>query len=130
MLHSNINLQRNCHEQNKGGRGWQPFDECKNGYFRKARKCYFCVALFCSHNHKFANSIQYLYNIPCNSALLAQETMKCAVFFTQALFCPKSLKKYLNCYKSLYCDKIADVRAQNFLSQKDTFFAQRSPKSA
>ena len=80
----------------QGGRTWQPFVGGKKGdeNFRQARSYSFrdkCVVL--ARNRKFANLTQCnMQYIPCNSALLAQETL--------------------------------------FLTQKGTFFAQRSPKSA
>ena len=100
----------------QGGRCWQPFSERKNGHtnFHQVRICYFrdkCVVF--ARNCKFANIIQYnMQYIPCNSALLAQET---TVFNpTQNFFCPKSSKKCVNWNKSFYRDKIEYVRAYNF----------------
>ena len=80
----------------QGGRTWQPFVGGKNGHenFRQARIynfCDKCVIFAC--NRKFANLTHWnMQYIPCNSALLAQETL--------------------------------------ILTQKGTFFAQSSPKSA
>ena len=80
----------------QGGRTWQPFVGSKNGNenFRQARNYNFCVKCFVfARNRKFAKLNQWnMLYIPCNSALLAQETL--------------------------------------FLTQKGTFFAQLSPKSA
>ena len=80
----------------EGGRTWQPFVGSKNGNenFRQARIYNFCVkCVVFARNRKFAKLTQWkMQYIPCNSALLAQETL--------------------------------------FLTQKGTFFAQRSPKSA
>ena len=79
----------------KGGRSWQPFGKGKNGYksFHQARICYFrhkCIVF--AHNCKFANLTQYdVQYIPCNSALLAQETLfstRKSTFLAQSL--PKS----------------------------------------
>ena len=80
----------------QGGRTWQLFVGSKNGNanFRQARIYNFhvkCVGF--ARNRKFAKLTQWnMQYIPCNSALLTQETL--------------------------------------FLTQKGTFFAQRSPKSA
>ena len=80
----------------QGGRTWQSFAGSKEGNenFCQARIYNFrvkCVVF--ARNRKFAKLTQWnMQYIPCNSALLAQETM--------------------------------------FLTQKGTFFAQRSPKSA
>ena len=80
----------------QGGRTWQPFVGGKNGHenFRQVRIYNFrhkCVVF--ARNRKFANLTQWnMQYIPCDSALLVQETL--------------------------------------FFTQKDTFFAQRSPKSA
>ena len=63
----------------QGGRSWQPFGEGKNGHqsFRQPRICYFrdkCIVF--ARNCKFANLIQYSKQyVPCNDALLAQETL-------------------------------------------------------
>ena len=80
----------------QGGRTWQPFVGSKNvnENFRQAHIYNFrvkCVVF--ARNRKIAKLIQWnMQYLPCNSALLAQETL--------------------------------------FLTQKGTFFAQRSPKSA
>ena len=77
-----------------GGRNWQPFVEGKNGHenFRQTRIYYFrdkCVVF--ARKSKFENVTQYnMQYIPCNSALLAQETPK------TALFLPKYFQKVLN----------------------------------
>ena len=69
----------------QGGRSWQPFGEGKNGHkiIRQTRITTFPTNA--SFLRKFANSTQCnMQYIPCNSALLAQETL----FFTpkKALF--------------------------------------------
>ena len=75
----------------QGGRSWQPFDEGKNGHkkIRQARIYLFrdkCVVF--ARNCKFASLTQY--NISCNSAFLAQETL----FLTQkSTFWPKEFQK-------------------------------------
>ena len=63
----------------QGGRTWQPYVGGKDGHenFRLARIYNFrdkCVVF--ARNCKFASLTQYnMQDIPCNSALLAQETM-------------------------------------------------------
>ena len=63
----------------QGGRSWQPFDEGKNGYkdFRQAHIYYFsdnCIVF--ARNCEFASLTQYnMQYVPCNSSLLAQETL-------------------------------------------------------
>ena len=80
----------------QGGRTWQTFVRSKNGNenFRQTRIYNFWVkCVVFARNRKFAKLAQWnMQYIPCNSALLGQETL--------------------------------------FLTQKSTFFAQRSPKSA
>ena len=67
----------------QGGRTWQPFVGSKNGNgnFRQARIynfCFKCVVF--ARDRKFAKLTQWnMQYIPCNSALLAQETL----FLTQ-----------------------------------------------
>ena len=78
----------------QGGRTWQPFVGSKNGNenFRQTRIFNFCVkCVVFAHNRKFAKSThRNMHYIPCNSALLAQETL----FLTQkGTFLPKDLQK-------------------------------------
>ena len=78
----------------QGGRTWQPFVGGKNGQanFRQARIYNFWVkCVVFARNHKFAKLTQWnMQYIPCNSALLAQETL----FLTQkGTFLTKDLQK-------------------------------------
>ena len=77
-----------------GGRNWQPFVESKNGHenFRQTRIYYFrdkCVVF--ARKSKFENVTQYnMQYIPCNSALLARETL----FLNQeGTFLPEDFQK-------------------------------------
>ena len=67
----------------QGGRTWQPFVGGKNGHenFRQARMYNFCnKCVVFARNRKFAKLTRWnMQYIPCNSALLAQETL----FLTQ-----------------------------------------------
>ena len=96
----------------QGGRTWQPFVGSKNGdaNFRQTRIYNFrvkCVVF--ARNRKFAKLNQWnMQYIPCNSALLAQETQ----FFTQKdTFLPKDLQKVRKSRHILIRDKIAYVCA-------------------
>jgi len=96
----------------QGGRTWQPFVGSKNGNenFCQARIYNFrvkCVVF--ARNRKFAKLTQWnMQYIPCNSALLAQETL----FLTQkGTFLPKDLQKVRKSRQILIRDKIAYVRA-------------------
>ena len=66
-----------------------------------------CVVF--AHNRKFAKSTQWnMQYIPCNSALLAQETL----FLTQkGTFLPKDLQKVRKSQQILIREKLAYVRA-------------------
>ena len=85
----------------QGGRTWQPFVGGKNGHgnFRQARIYNFrdkCVFLRVIANLQISN-MQY---IPCNSALLAQETL----FLTQkGTFLPKNLQKVSKSRQNSVC---------------------------
>ena len=95
--------------------GWQnlaAFRRGQNGHenFRQTRTYNFrdkCVVFV--GNRKFANLTQLnMQYIPCNSALLAQETL----FLTQKpLYSPKDLQKVRKLQQILIRDKIAYVRA-------------------
>ena len=93
--------------QRQGGRTWQPFFGGKNGHenFRQARIYNFCSkCVVFARNRKFAKLTQWnMQYIPCNSALLAQETL----FLTQkgTFFCPKVSKKCVNRDKSYFATK-------------------------
>ena len=95
--------------------GWQnlaAFRREKNGNenFCQARIYNFCVkCVVFARNCKFAKLTQWnMQYIPCNSALLAQETL----FLTQkGTFLPKDLQKVRKSRQILICDKIAYVRA-------------------
>ena len=98
--------------QRQGGRSWQPVGEGQNGHkvFCQARNYYFshkCVIFV--RNCKFANQIQYIMQyVPCDSALLAQETL----FLTQkGTFLPKDLQKVCKSRQILIRDNIAYVQA-------------------
>ena len=88
----------------QGGRTWQPFVGGKNGNenFRQARIYSFrdkCVVF--ARNCKFSNLTQWdMQFIPCNSALLAQETL----FLTQkgAFFAEKSGRPTIYIMSILY----------------------------
>ena len=82
------------HATAQDGKSWQPFGEDKNGHksFHQVCICYFCdKCVVFAQNYKFANLIQYnMQYIPCNSALLAKETL----FLTQkGTFLAKDLQK-------------------------------------
>ena len=93
----------------QGGRTWQPFVEGKNcrENFRQARIYNFRDKdVIFAHNRKFANLTHYnMQYIPCNSALLAQETL----FLTQkGTFFAQKVRKSR---QILIRDKIAYVQA-------------------
>ena len=101
-----------CFTLSQGGRTWQPFVGSKNGNenIRQVRVYNFrvkCVSV--AHNRKFAKLTQWnMQHIPCNSALLTQETL----FLTQkGIFLPKDLQKVRKSRQILIRDKIAYVRA-------------------
>ena len=91
----------------QGGRTWQPFVGRKNGNdnFRQARIYNFCIKCVVFAQICKINSVKYAI-YPCNSALLAQETL----FFDpkRHFCCPKISKKCVN------RDKLAHVWASNF----------------
>ena len=102
-----IRLKHLISEQ--GGRTWQPFVGGKNGHenFRQAHIYKFrdkCVVF--ARKRKFAKLTHWnMQYIPCNSALLAQETPK------KALFLPKDLQKVRKSRQIIIRDKIVYVRA-------------------
>ena len=76
------------------GRSRQPFGEGKNAHRNlcQVHICYFCdkCDVFAG-NCKFANLIQYnMQYIPCNNALIAQETL---LLFQKSTFFPKDSQK-------------------------------------
>ena len=64
--------------------------------------------ILCSKKYAGLKKIRYRRQIPCNSALLAQETL----FLTQqGTFLPKDLQKVRKLRQIVFRDKIAYVRA-------------------
>ena len=93
--------------------GWQQLAAFRRGQkFRQAHICYFrdkCVVFAC--NCKFANLNQYVVQyLPCYTVLLPQETL---LLSQKSTFLPQVFQK-VNHDKYWYCDKIANVGAQNF----------------
>ena len=109
----------------QGGRSWQPFGEGKNGHETFVKRNYYfrdkCDVF--ARNCKFGNLTQHkMQYLPCNSALLVQETL----FLRRkknTFICPKISKKKVRKSQQI------SISRQNMLGLKifvrDQTFRQR-----